>query len=284
MLPHWGEIRFSSGAVVVQWESMRWIIGDIHGMFPALDALLGEIEKRDLAPHYIFVGDYINRGPDSPKVIERLLQLRHATFLRGNHDDVMDLILHDTCYMCHEGAPDALSAFAWFMQHGLDQTLTAYGADWAELDFLRHHPSAQRLRSVLSVVPEPHRRFIRDLRPVVEHADIFVAHAYWSPEDSDETPDVLTRLRASPKLRYQVLWGRFTTDQIKRPKKWKRTGYFGHTPVLNYDPTKSLKPLRGPQVVLVDTAAALVPHGRLSGVCAETGEVVQSERSGAIVR
>jgi len=262
---------------------MRWIIGDIHGMFRPLDALIAQVERRDVDAHFIFVGDYVNRGPESPKVIDRLLKLPHATFLRGNHDDVFDLILHDTCYMCNDGAPTAQSAFGWFMQHGLAETLTSYGADWAELDHLWHHPNPRKLREQIEVVPPAHRRFIRDLKPVVEQDDIFVAHAFWDPDALDESPAIAQRLASSPRLRHQLLWGRYTGEQVTRKKKWKRTGYFGHTPVLNYAPTDDLKPIFGPQIVLLDTAAALLPQGRLSAVCADNSQVVQVERDGTVI-
>lgn len=263
---------------------MRWIIGDIHGMFRPLDALIAEVERKDHSPHFIFVGDYINRGPDSPRVIDRVLQLTHATFLRGNHDDVLDLILHDTCYECHEGGFDAVAAFAWFMNHGLAETLTAYGADYAELEFLVGHPHPQKLKKMVGMIPHRHRQFIHDLLPVVEHPDIYVAHAYWDPDEQDEFPDISARLLLNRQLRHQILWGRYTSEQIRQKKRWKRKGYFGHTPVLNYEPAREMEPIWGPQIVLVDTAAALVPHGRLTAVCVETDEVVQVERTGSIVK
>jgi serine/threonine protein phosphatase 1 len=262
---------------------MRWIVGDIHGMFCPLDALISQVERRDAGAHFIFVGDYINRGPDSPQVIDRLLQLPRATFLRGNHDDVLDLILHNTCYMCHDGAPNAQAAFGWFMQHGLAETLTAYGADLGDLEHLWHHPHSRKLRELVEIVPQPHRQFIRNLLPVVEHDDIFVAHAFWDPDAPDDSPPIIQRLSSSPRLRHQLLWGRYTTDQLRRKKRWKRTGYFGHTPVLNYEPVGDLMPIFRNQIVLVDTAAALLPHGRLSAVCADGGQIVQVQRDGSLV-
>ena len=66
-------------------------IGDIHGCAATLDLLLDR-----LAPgpddHLVFVGDYIDRGPDTKGVIDRLFALREdqpCTFLRGNHEALM---------------------------------------------------------------------------------------------------------------------------------------------------------------------------------------------------
>jgi diadenosine tetraphosphatase ApaH/serine/threonine PP2A family protein phosphatase len=66
-------------------------IGDIHGCSRALDALLLAVK---LTPHdrLVMLGDYVDRGPDSRGVLERILAL-HASFaivaLRGNHEMMM---------------------------------------------------------------------------------------------------------------------------------------------------------------------------------------------------
>ena len=112
---------------------MRWIIGDIHGMLRPLQTVLAEVNRRDPWAHLLFVGDYVNRGPDSNGVIELLLTLKNAHFIRGNHDDIFDMILHGSCYVTHPAAPDPLSAFCWFMEHGLADTFISYGIDYAEL-------------------------------------------------------------------------------------------------------------------------------------------------------
>jgi serine/threonine protein phosphatase 1 len=68
--------------------SKIYVIGDIHGQLNKLNNLL---DKLDIQPTdtIIFLGDYVDRGPDSYGVIERLLQLNkqcNCTFLAGNHD------------------------------------------------------------------------------------------------------------------------------------------------------------------------------------------------------
>lgn len=70
-----------------------WAIGDIHGDLRALDALYRKLE-RHLArgDTLVFLGDYVDRGPDSKGVIERVRALEQAgpckvVALRGNHED-----------------------------------------------------------------------------------------------------------------------------------------------------------------------------------------------------
>src|SRR5262245_623797 len=63
-------------------------IGDIHGCLRALDVLLRDIDPQD-GDTVVTLGDYIDRGPDSKGVLDRLLDLRDAgrlVALRGNHE------------------------------------------------------------------------------------------------------------------------------------------------------------------------------------------------------
>ena len=66
-------------------------IGDIHGCLGPFDAILNAISP-GASDTVVTVGDYIDRGPDSKGVIERLLELRRVTQLvplMGNHEEMM---------------------------------------------------------------------------------------------------------------------------------------------------------------------------------------------------
>lgn len=62
------------------------IIGDIHGMDAMLETLLQKVDFDTKRDHLIATGDMINKGPDSPGVISRLMRLK-ASAVRGNHED-----------------------------------------------------------------------------------------------------------------------------------------------------------------------------------------------------
>ncbi len=69
-------------------NSRTLAIGDVHGCLAALDTLLGFVELRP-DDELIFLGDYIDRGPDSRGVIERVIELcahQKLVALRGNHE------------------------------------------------------------------------------------------------------------------------------------------------------------------------------------------------------
>jgi serine/threonine protein phosphatase 1 len=67
-------------------------IGDVHGSAIALDALLAAVAPTP-ADRLVFLGDYVDRGPDTRGVLDRLIRLRRerpgTVFLRGNHELMM---------------------------------------------------------------------------------------------------------------------------------------------------------------------------------------------------
>ncbi len=72
-------------------------IGDIHGTSAALDSLLAAVRPTpdDLL---VFLGDYVDRGPDTRGVLDRLISLdgsHRCVFLRGNHELMMTRSRHD---------------------------------------------------------------------------------------------------------------------------------------------------------------------------------------------
>jgi serine/threonine protein phosphatase 1 len=105
-------------------------IGDIHGMYDMLDRLLVEInafsirERGIERPKLVFLGDYVDRGPDSRRVVRRLraLQGEFAVCLRGNHKDMM--------WRCEDRSID----WQKFILNGGTQTLASYAGHEDEFE------------------------------------------------------------------------------------------------------------------------------------------------------
>ena len=203
-------------------------------MLRALDGLLAEVGRQDPKATLLFVGDYVNRGPDSKGVVDRLLSLENARFVRGNHDDVFDLVVNGQCFERHPDMPTQAHTFVSFLQFGLDRTLTSYGIDLLDIARASRRPSEHNLMDLLEPVPPKHREFFRLLPPFAQEPDFFVAHARLDPEDPIGEVDLSRALAEEADLRHQILWGRFTDEQIARSKRWTLPGYFGHTPVSHY--------------------------------------------------
>jgi serine/threonine protein phosphatase 1 len=72
-------------------------IGDIHGCFEKLKRLIEKIDIDWDKDKLIFLGDYIDRGPDSFKVVEFLISLRkrhrNIILLKGNHEEMLENFL-----------------------------------------------------------------------------------------------------------------------------------------------------------------------------------------------
>lgn len=91
------------------------IIGDIHGCASALTELLALVEG--MADSFVFLGDYIDRGPDSRGVIDRILAFREkrpqTIALMGNHEMMLLDYLqgHDEDYFLNAGGVETLASY-----------------------------------------------------------------------------------------------------------------------------------------------------------------------------
>lgn len=105
-------------------RSRHWVIGDVHGCDAALEDLLQRLPSRD---RLIFCGDAINRGPNTPAVMDRiwgLVESGRAVWLRGNHEQ--DLI---NALQNGEAAATGLDSALWLKR--LRQLPMAYwGEGW----------------------------------------------------------------------------------------------------------------------------------------------------------
>src|SRR5947208_13784829 len=131
---------------------MRWIIGDVHGMLRPLEGLLAGIERADKDAKLCFVGDYVNRGPQSKGVIDLLLTLKNARFIRGNHDDIFDQVIHGHSYAPNASNGDRVLAYKWFTEHGLIEPLLSYDLTNAQIAVAYHRP--QLIQHRLAAMPK----------------------------------------------------------------------------------------------------------------------------------
>jgi serine/threonine protein phosphatase 1 len=148
-----------------------YAFGDIHGrsdllkeMFTVIDA---DIAKNPVSrPIEVFLGDYVDRGPDSAHTLDLLLErslYSETVFLKGNHEAFFLEVLHD---------PTKLED--WRQFGGL-QTLMSYGIqptfnpDTAEQSDL--------IRALNEVMPSDHLKFLQSLQPSFVCGDFFFVHA-----------------------------------------------------------------------------------------------------------
>jgi len=139
----------------------RFVIGDVHGCSKALRTVLETIAPTS-DDQLIFLGDFIDRGPDSRGVIDLMLSISRSTrliALRGNHEVMLMGVLFGGC------DPDI-----WMLCGGA-ATLTSYGG------------SIER-------IPTSHVDFFRSLRTQYETDDELFVHAGYQPDvPMDRTDD-----------------------------------------------------------------------------------------------
>lgn len=225
---------------------LLYAIGDIHGRPDLLSDLLRQIEA-DAASRaaakktIVFVGDYVDRGPDTRGVIEILLEALpegfEYCFLKGNHEAMLLDFLAEPSRLDH-----------WLINGG-DVTMTSYGVDIAQLDDLGAAPEAWR-DAFASLLPEAHLRFLESLRLLVSVGDYLFVHAGikpGAPIDSQRETD--------------LLWIR--DEFLEWAKPFGKVVVHGHTPV------------RAPEVkanrIGIDTGAVF--SGQLTALRLRDGEM-----------
>lgn len=148
-----------------------YAVGDIHGRADLLADILDRIDDdlyRRPIPNAVevYLGDYIDRGPDSKSVIDLLavrMVRRHAICLRGNHEQLLEEFLDD---------PRAIRDWA---QLGAMQTLASYGII---LNARNAAITAATLRqSFLNLFPRTHQLFLQCLRDSFSCGDFLFVHA-----------------------------------------------------------------------------------------------------------
>jgi serine/threonine protein phosphatase 1 len=105
--------------------SLTYVIPDLHGRHDLLNEGLAEIAARGDAGVIVAIGDYVDKGPESKQVIDRLLSAAaegsDLVTLKGNHDVMMVEALRDPSKMA-----------AWIAKGG-DAALASYGGDPADV-------------------------------------------------------------------------------------------------------------------------------------------------------
>jgi serine/threonine protein phosphatase 1 len=148
-------------------ETRIYAIGDIHGrsdlLHETIEHIDDDIRRRPIAHAVeIYLGDYVDRGPDSKGVIDQLaarLVQSNAVCLRGNHEELMERFLRN---------PQTLPA--WLKLGGM-QTLASYGVD------PRHDASHELHRRFSKAFPRAHQLFLKCLQPWIACGDYLFVHA-----------------------------------------------------------------------------------------------------------
>ncbi len=212
-------------------------IGDIHGHLDKLNRLLVQVDVTT-EDQLVFLGDYIDRGPDSCGVIDRLLELQEefpqTVFLRGNHEQMLLDALIELEIIKGQRLRDLSPQFReevqttdleLFLTNGGRETLDSYG-----------------VVSVADGIPERHIAFLKGTGLWWRLDPFLFVHAGLEAGLSIEQQDLET-----------LLWSR-----------WSDPGKDGEIHVVGHHPTTNKKPLFEEGRYSLDTGAA---YGHALTVC-----------------
>lgn len=169
-------------------------IGDIHGYINKLEALMRKIHPDPEKDEIVFLGDYVDRGPNSKEVVEMVLEIKRrfprTTCLMGNHEfSLLD-------YLTYRRDP-----WTFFLNGGVE-TIHSYDLTGDDIE---------------AKMPPEHRAFFNSLKPYYETEDYIFVHA---------------GLREGVPLEEQTLddlvWIR--KEFIESKKDFGKVVIFGHTP------------------------------------------------------
>jgi serine/threonine protein phosphatase 1 len=208
--------------------SLIYCVGDIHGRDDLLREMAERVEADIKAQAFdqavtVFLGDYIDRGPGSKRVVEKLASGEWPTSiiaLTGNHEDFLLRFLDDAAFL----------AF-WRSQGGLE-TLHSYGVDVGPAMAGRDFAEVQA--AFTARFPEHHCDFLKALKVSASIGDYFFCHAGVRPGvplDRQDRDDLLNIRH--PFLSSEVDHGKLVVH--------------GHTP--------SVDPEIRPNRIGIDTAA-----------------------------
>ncbi len=216
-------------------------IGDIHGCLPALDALITATAPT-AEDTLVTLGDYIDRGPHSRGVVDRLITLSRSCRLvplLGNHEELLLAALAD------------ITALKRWITLGGTDTLRSYG--WV---------SGGPRRALANWIPQPHRQFLAGCRPYHEtRRHLFVHAGYVSDLPLNKQPGEALRWRVS------------SPDTVA-PHCSGKVAVVGHTPQMNGEV------LDLGFLICIDTNCAR--GGWLTALDVDTGRIWQADRTGRL--
>ncbi len=202
---------------IENFEGSVYVIGDVHGR---LDLLLGlealifsDAKESEPEKLIIYIGDMIDRGPDSASVLAHIRGAAPAGFLRlallGNHEHMLLRFAHDT------------NEDLW-LEFGGRETLMSYGVGKQETFDVK--PGTADMRLLLQkAIPREHLNFLQALPQAITLKHFILTHAGGNPAKlfSDQTKremvwGVRGFMKAKADYGREMVHGHFIVDEARR--------------------------------------------------------------------
>ena len=214
-------------------------IGDIHGMYEKLITLMEKIRFNPEEDLLVFLGDYIDRGPDSAKCLQYVYDLRHrypdsVVCLMGNHEVMMS---------------------SYFMQKNgtYNDLIGDFAESWPENGGLA---TLRQLNELDAVNRDELVKWATDLPVSFRYQEFFFCHAGIDPD-----------VPLDRQTEFDMLWKR---QGWREQYSGSETIVVGHTPVQKLQKQtgrgKTPKPQFLPNHIILCDTGTYMPGGKLSCV------------------
>jgi serine/threonine protein phosphatase 1 len=193
----------------MQTQKMKtFVMSDMHGCYREMMALYRQLPINPEEDRMVFLGDYIDRGPDSKKVIAQLIKWKtkypHWQVLYGNHEDLMLEGLKRRGSLSYGD-----QAYQLWQVNGGDTTVKSY--------LPRRLSAYQRaIAQPEDFIPLAHLTFLRELPRWFEDKNYIYVHGGLEPGCTPEETDP-----------YNMIWIR--DEFILSDYDWGKKVIFGHT-------------------------------------------------------
>jgi hypothetical protein len=239
------------------------VIGDIHGCYDLLLGLLGQVAKSPYKDYRkVFLGDMVDRGPDSFRVVamvKKLMETEKAIVLLGNHEDMMIKYVENKWYNPQD---------IW-LYNGGKKTMDSYGKG------MKMYGHGKFFGAIGS---SGHFQWLKKLLPYYETEKVWFSHA---PIPVEEYRMDIHARKLHGDFRNQMdtlIWSWHGHYGIEEGDGFlydhKKTAVYGHVHRLLSD--GNLKPRIHENGIYIDTGAGCAPYAPLTAVIIEDGNYKES--------
>lgn len=183
-----------------------FVLSDVHGNYDEMMALYEQLPINPKKDQLIVLGDFIDRGPDTKKVVEQLMKWKkkypHWQILYGNHEDLMlDALMY--------GGRIYDSYYLWYSQGGRETFYSYIPENLTEYE--------KQIIQVKDAIPQEHLEWIAGLPRFYQTEDYIFVHGGLKPGKTVEETET-----------QDILWIR--DEFIDSDYDWSKKVIFGHTP------------------------------------------------------
>lgn len=212
-----------------------YVISDIHGQLDLLQLICDRIlplRKSDgIKDKLIFTGDYLDRGPNSDKVLDFLIDLEkkysdQIVFLMGNHElmllEAFNLRLDKNCNITTQ----ANAYKMWFTNGGRNSVI-----NYLERNNLEENVFNFPKHRVIDLIPKTHIEFLQRCKKYHEESNFLFVHGGIDPKKALADHEI-----------DEIVWDRsllkFVINAINNKQEitWEKTIVCGHSPQTNQLP------------------------------------------------